>query len=123
MPAVEIADSIVQSGRETLEKVSVGLARCFCVPSQLSSCNQAIQYIDSNEKWGARVVYGDTDSLFVYLKGKTKEQAFRIGYDIADAITRLNPVPVKLKFEKVCKFVFQAHVSHWYACRSICPVF
>ncbi|KAH9081664.1 hypothetical protein EDB83DRAFT_2502933 [Lactarius deliciosus] len=81
MPAVEIADSIVQSGRETLEK--------------------AIQYIDSNEKWGARVVYGDTDSLFVYLKGKTKEQAFRIGYDIADAITRLNPVPVKLKFEKV----------------------
>ncbi|KAI9460572.1 hypothetical protein BJY52DRAFT_1203789 [Lactarius psammicola] len=81
MPAVEIADSIVQSGRETLEK--------------------AIQYIDSNEKWGARVVYGDTDSLFVYLKGKTKEQAFRIGYDIADAVTRLNPVPVKLKFEKV----------------------
>ncbi|KAH9178730.1 hypothetical protein EDB89DRAFT_2111621 [Lactarius sanguifluus] len=81
MPAVEIADSIVQSGRETLEK--------------------AIQYIDSNEKWGARVVYGDTDSLFVYLKGKTKEQAFRIGYDIADAITKLNPVPIKLKFEKV----------------------
>jgi len=40
--------------------------------------------------------------LFVYLSGKTKEQAFRIGYDIADAVTRQNPVPVKLKFEKVC---------------------
>ncbi|EPQ60815.1 DNA/RNA polymerase, partial [Gloeophyllum trabeum ATCC 11539] len=81
MPAVEIADSIVQSGRETLEK--------------------AIRIIDSTKKWGARVVYGDTDSLFIYLRGKTKEQAFRIGHDIADTITRANPAPVKLKFEKV----------------------
>ncbi|KAF9241374.1 hypothetical protein BU15DRAFT_87282 [Melanogaster broomeanus] len=81
MPAVEIADSIVQSGRETLEK--------------------AISTIDANGKWGARVVYGDTDSLFIYLKGKTKEQAFKIGYEIADAITAMNPAPVKLKFEKV----------------------
>lgn len=81
MPAVEIADSIVQSGRETLEK--------------------AIDVIDSTDKWGARVVYGDTDSLFIYLKGKTKEQAFRIGQDIADTITAMNPPPVKLKFEKV----------------------
>ena len=81
-----------------------------CVPA-FSSGVQAIQYIDSNEKWGARVVYGDTDSLFVYLKGKTKEQAFRIGHDIADAITRLNPVPIKLKFEKVRNFVFQTRLA------------
>ncbi|KAL4267165.1 DNA polymerase [Pleurotus pulmonarius] len=81
MPAVEIADSIVQSGRETLEK--------------------AIHLIDSTPKWGAQVVYGDTDSLFIYLKGRTKEQAFRIGNDIADTITARNPAPIKLKFEKV----------------------
>ncbi|KAI0669901.1 hypothetical protein C8Q78DRAFT_976102 [Trametes maxima] len=81
MPAVEIADSIVQSGRETLEK--------------------AIRVINSTTKWGARVVYGDTDSLFIYLPGKTKEQAFRIGHDMADTITSMNPAPVKLKFEKV----------------------
>ncbi|KAK0210432.1 hypothetical protein DFS33DRAFT_1458357 [Desarmillaria ectypa] len=81
MPAVEIADSIVQSGRETLEK--------------------AIMLINSTPKWGAKVVYGDTDSVFIYLHGKTKEQAFRIGQDIADAITALNPAPIKLKFEKV----------------------
>ncbi|KAI0365248.1 hypothetical protein BV20DRAFT_1039013 [Pilatotrama ljubarskyi] len=81
MPAVEIADSIVQSGRETLEK--------------------AIRVINSTKKWGARVVYGDTDSLFIYLPGKTKEQAFRIGQDMADTITQMNPAPVKLKFEKV----------------------
>ncbi|KAI0689616.1 hypothetical protein BC835DRAFT_1368378 [Cytidiella melzeri] len=81
MPAVEIADAIVQSGRETLEK--------------------AIKVIDTTPKWGARVVYGDTDSLFIYLKGKTKDQAFRIGQDIADNITAKNPAPIKLKFEKV----------------------
>lgn len=38
--------------------------------------------------------------LFSYLRGKTKEQAFRIGHDIADTITALNPSPIKLKFEK-----------------------
>ncbi|KAI0078881.1 hypothetical protein K474DRAFT_778270 [Panus rudis PR-1116 ss-1] len=81
MPAVEIADSIVQSGRETLEK--------------------AIHLIDSTKKWGAKVVYGDTDSLFIYLKGRTKEQAFRIGNEIANTITAMNPAPIKLKFEKV----------------------
>ncbi|KAL0937921.1 DNA polymerase zeta catalytic subunit [Colletotrichum truncatum] len=81
MPCSEIADSIVQTGRETLER--------------------AIAYIHSQERWGAEVVYGDTDSLFVYLKGRTKDQAFDIGNEIAKAITNMNPRPVKLKFEKV----------------------
>ncbi|GAB7337155.1 hypothetical protein MBLNU457_g2548t1 [Dothideomycetes sp. NU457] len=81
MPCSEIADSIVQTGRETLEK--------------------AIALIHSVSKWGAEVVYGDTDSLFVYLKGKTKDQAFDIGNEIAKAVTDMNPRPVKLKFEKV----------------------
>ncbi|KAI9739958.1 MAG: DNA polymerase zeta [Claussenomyces sp. TS43310] len=81
MPCSEIADSIVQTGRETLEK--------------------AIALIHSVKRWGAEVVYGDTDSLFVYLKGRSKDQAFDIGREIADTITNMNPRPVKLKFEKV----------------------
>ena len=81
MPCSEIADSIVQTGRETLEK--------------------AIALIHSVERWGAEVVYGDTDSLFVHLKGRTREQAFKIGEEIAKTITNVNPRPVKLKFEKV----------------------
>lgn len=81
MPCSEIADSIVQTGRETLER--------------------AIAYIHSVEKWGAEVVYGDTDSLFIYLKGRTRDQAFDIGNEIAKAITDMNPRPIKLKFEKV----------------------
>lgn len=47
------------------------------------------------------MVYGDTDSLFLSLPGRTKEQAFKIGNEVADAVTAMNPKPVKLKFEKV----------------------
>lgn len=55
MPCSDVADSIVQTGRETLER--------------------AIKTIESNSKWGAKVVYGDTDSLFVYLPGKSRAEA------------------------------------------------
>ncbi|KAG7291544.1 hypothetical protein NEMBOFW57_001563 [Staphylotrichum longicolle] len=81
MPCSEIADSIVQTGRETLER--------------------AIAFIHSVERWNAEVVYGDTDSLFVYLKGRTRKQAFDIGAEMAKEISDMNPRPVKLKFEKV----------------------
>ncbi|ATY61766.1 DNA polymerase zeta catalytic [Cordyceps militaris] len=81
MPCSEIADSIVQTARETLER--------------------SIAYIHSVEKWGAEVVYGDTDSLFIHLKGRTKDQAFDIGNEIAQEISQMNPRPMKLKFEKV----------------------
>ncbi|KAK0723736.1 hypothetical protein B0T21DRAFT_337343 [Apiosordaria backusii] len=81
MPCSEIADSIVQTGRETLER--------------------AIAYIHSVDRWKAEVVYGDTDSLFIHLPGRTREQAFAIGQEMAKEITDMNPRPMKLKFEKV----------------------
>ncbi|GAV28825.1 hypothetical protein PMKS-002302 [Pichia membranifaciens] len=81
MPNSDVADAIVSCGRETLLK--------------------AVKEIEKNSKWGAKVVYGDTDSLFVYLPGKTKADAFRIGKEMANHVTSLNPEPVKLKFEKV----------------------
>ncbi|XP_058470298.1 DNA polymerase zeta catalytic subunit [Solea solea] len=81
MPCVEVGDSIVHKARETLER--------------------AVKMVNDTKKWGARVVYGDTDSMFVLLKGATKEQAFKIGNEIAEAVTATNPKPVRLKFEKV----------------------
>lgn len=62
---------------------------------------QAQELIHSRADWDAQVVYGDTDSLFVALPGRSKDQAFKIGNDIADTVTAMNPKPVKLKFEKV----------------------
>jgi DNA polymerase zeta len=60
-----------------------------------------LEFVHSKPEWGGKVVYGDTDSLFVSLPGKTKDSAFKIGYDIVSQITQRNPVPIKLKFEKV----------------------
>ena len=42
---------------------------------------------------------------YSYLHGKTKEQAFAIGNEIAAAITAQNPAPIKLKFEKVIQLL------------------
>lgn len=39
--------------------------------------------------------------MFVLLKGRSREEAFRIGNEIASTITSMNPVPVTLKMEKV----------------------
>ncbi|KAJ8934361.1 hypothetical protein NQ314_013402 [Rhamnusium bicolor] len=57
--------------------------------------------VDNTPEWGARVVYGDTDSLFVLVPGRSREHAFKVGKKIADAITEDNPDPIKLKMEKV----------------------
>ncbi|KAL1216430.1 DNA polymerase zeta catalytic subunit [Cardamine amara subsp. amara] len=81
MPCAEVADSIVQCGRSTLEK--------------------AISFVNANGNWNARVVYGDTDSMFVLLKGRTVKEAFVVGQEIASAVTEMNPHPVTLKMEKV----------------------
>ncbi|GMY18858.1 DNA polymerase zeta catalytic subunit, partial [Fagus crenata] len=81
MPCAELADSIVQCGRSTLEK--------------------AISFVNAHDKWKAKVIYGDTDSLFVLLKGRTVKESFLIGNEIASAITTMNPKPVTLKMEKV----------------------
>lgn len=48
MPCAELADSIVQCGRRTLEK--------------------AISFVNSNDKLKAKVIYGDTDRYIVKLK-------------------------------------------------------
>lgn len=81
MPCPEIADSIVQTARWTLER--------------------AIKYINEHPSWNARVVYGDTDSVFVELPGSSKERAVAVGKEIAAQITKQNPSPMELKFEKV----------------------
>lgn len=81
MPCVEVADSVVSKGRETLQR--------------------AIDMVDKTKEWGAKVIYGDTDSLFVLVSGKSKADAFKIGEKIAASVTKDNPSPVKLKLEKV----------------------
>ncbi|KAM0040492.1 putative DNA-directed DNA polymerase [Helianthus debilis subsp. tardiflorus] len=81
MPCAELADSIVQCGRRTLEN--------------------AILHVNTHDKWKAKVIYGDTDSMFVLVPGRSVSEALQIGNEIASAVTKMNPSPVVLKMEKV----------------------
>ncbi|KPI85649.1 putative DNA polymerase zeta catalytic subunit [Leptomonas seymouri] len=81
MPCVDLAEAIVSLGRQTLER--------------------AVALIHSTAAWKAEVVYGDTDSLFVRLHGRTLPEAFAIGQQMADAVTESNPSPIRLQFEKI----------------------
>lgn len=56
---------------------------------------------EGKKEWNAKVLYGDTDSLFVQLKGRSLSSAFPIAYEMAKEITKLHPYPIELKFEKV----------------------
>ena len=63
---------------------------------------RAIDIINKNEQSeGTKVVYGDTDSLFILCQGKSLEETFKIGERLAKHITSINPFPMELKFEKV----------------------
>uniref|UniRef100_A0A1I7T0H9 DNA polymerase n=1 Tax=Caenorhabditis tropicalis TaxID=1561998 RepID=A0A1I7T0H9_9PELO len=83
MPCAELADAILGKGRETLER--------------------AIEMVQNGDYGGADVIYGDTDSMFVLVRGASVEEAFEIGKRIADDVTNSNPDPVVLKLEKVYK--------------------
>ncbi|UMM22140.1 hypothetical protein L5515_003507 [Caenorhabditis briggsae] len=83
MPCAELADAILGKGRETLER--------------------AIEMVQRGDYGGSEVIYGDTDSLFVLVRGASVEEAFEIGRRIADDVTNSNPDPVVLKLEKVYK--------------------
>ncbi|PAV60310.1 hypothetical protein WR25_19187 [Diploscapter pachys] len=83
MPCPEVADAMLGKGRETLER-AIELVR------------------NGGEKYDfARVVYGDTDSLFILVPDASLERAFELGKQIAADVTNVNPAPVVLKFEKV----------------------
>jgi DNA polymerase zeta len=80
-----LADSIVECGRRTLT----------------NAINLANEW-GRGEKWsGAEVIYGDTDSVFVHLPGRSLQEAFRFGEEYCAAVTAKNPPPVQLKLEKV----------------------
>ena len=81
MPACHLADAIVQTGRESMER--------------------AIRIVSEHPSWGGRVVYGDTDSIFVLFEGRSVADAFKFGREMADAVTATCPHPMELELEKV----------------------
>ena len=82
-----VADAIVECGRRTLTN-AINLANSWG--------NEA------DGRWsGAKVLYGDTDSVFIKLPGRSVKEAFAFGEEYCKAVTASNPPPVQLKLEKV----------------------
>lgn len=92
-----VADSIVECGRRTLTN-AIDLAKSWGR--------------DKAGRWfGAEVIYGDTDSLFIRLKGRSVREAFEFGEAFCKKVTASNPPPVHLKLEKVYKGSIMQTVS------------
>ncbi len=81
MSAIEIADTIAKTANEILQ--------------------QTINIINQHKIWNAKVVYGDTDSVFVHVRGRSLEEAFKLGNEMQKEITSNFPHPIEIKFEKV----------------------
>lgn len=84
-----VADAIVECGRRTLTN-AINLANSWGK--------------ENNGRWqGAEVIYGDTDSLFIRMRGRSVQEAFEFGEAFCKAVTASNPPPVHLKLEKIYK--------------------
>jgi len=82
-----LADTIVECGRRTLTN-AINLANSWGR--------------DPNGRWqNIEVIYGDTDSVFIKLPGRSVQEAFMFGEEFCKAVTESNPPPVQLKLEKV----------------------
>ena len=89
MPNINISDTILSLGRQMIKT--------------------AIDYIENKTPYELKVVYGDTDSVFISVKNKSIKESIEIGKKLAEEITKLNPEPIKLQFEKVyCPLIFNA---------------
>jgi DNA polymerase zeta len=82
-----LADTIVECGRRTLTN-AIELANRWGQDPK-------------GKWWGIEVIYGDTDSVFVKMPGRSVHEAFQFGEEFCKAVTDNNPPPVQLKLEKV----------------------
>ncbi|CAI7876645.1 unnamed protein product [Closterium sp. NIES-53] len=68
-----------------------------------------------------RVIYGQTDSIFVLFPGKTPAEAAAMGAELASRLSELFPAPMAVKLERVlCPFML-LQVNR-YAGRQVFPV-
>ena len=92
-----LADTIVECGRRTLTN-AINMANAWGR--------------DPKGRWrNIEVIYGDTDSVFIKLPGRSVEEAFLFGDEFCKAVTDSNPPPIQLKLEKVDRHKISRHIS------------
>ncbi|KNH04876.1 hypothetical protein XU18_3973 [Perkinsela sp. CCAP 1560/4] len=89
LPCAQLADAIVMKGREILEETMHGV---------VTQCDLWKKLFGVSD---VEVVYGDTDSLFVHVKGGTRRKARAVGMAIVAWVSEKFPNPISLKLEKI----------------------
>merc|ERR1719162_1267852 len=80
MPCLEIASTVTAYGRNMIQETAAFIGE---------SCE------------GARVIYGDTDSVMLSFGDTSREDAVRRGKEAAEKATERFVAPIRLEFEKV----------------------
>ncbi|QQL11111.1 Rh87 [macacine betaherpesvirus 3] len=100
MPCLPIAASITRIGRDMLMRTSQFVEENFAEPCFLHNFFNREDY--SGDPVAVKVIYGDTDSVFVCYRGVTAAALIERGPSLAHYITQCLFVdPIKLEFEKV----------------------
>ena len=74
------------------------------------------------EKYDGQLVYGDTDSNYIYfpkMKGKSTIELWDHAEYVANEVTKCFPKPIKLEFEEAIYTFFFILTKKRYVCRSI----
>lgn len=104
LPCLEVAATVTTIGRQMLDKT-----KGFIESRWGSDLHRLIadfpvisNYLERNKEYFVKIVYGDTDSVFVESSGVSATGMKTIGSDVADIITAsLFTKPIKLECEKV----------------------
>nr|AEW46232.1 DNA polymerase catalytic subunit [Cercopithecine betaherpesvirus 5] len=100
MPCLPIAASITRIGRDMLTRTSTFVEENFTEPCFLHNFFNREDY--SGDPVEVKVIYGDTDSVFVCYRGITATALINRGPSLAAYVTQCLFVdPIKLEFEKV----------------------
>mmetsp|Transcript_75821 Transcript_75821/g.158059 ORF Transcript_75821/g.158059 Transcript_75821/m.158059 type:complete len:1056 (+) Transcript_75821:103-3270(+) len=87
LPCVEISASVTAFGRTMIEHTK--------------NMVEAHYTIQNGKAHDAKVIYGDTDSVFVKFGCETVAEAMEMGEEAADMVSKTFAHPIKLEFEKV----------------------
>lgn len=87
-----------------------------CLALGSAACQKAkwlLEESESSESSSSKVIYCQTDSIFLRYPGMKTEDAIRAGQKAADIVSREFQAPIRLKFERVMHPFLLLHVNRY----------
>ncbi|WIA33365.1 hypothetical protein OEZ86_006502 [Tetradesmus obliquus] len=94
--------------------LAMGAASCRAAAAAISTALQQGQLGPKGQ--GGKVIYAQTDSVFIHFPSATPAEAVALGQQAAQLVTAQLPPPIELKYERVmCPFML-LHVNRYAGC-------